>query len=742
MVGRLFLLSSLLLSAVGCAFRPNPNSDRAPADGRLVARTDYSAPAAWEPPVVQGRAFWNMLDHKQRQWEGIPQYTKHINTEPMVYESAVRYSLGRLLGRTNDPLRVCAGSLQPADARKAPFPADVPFLLCGIRVRPPFRTLMPFRADKAGFAAWKKRYPNFLGFEAGTEWDPEVISFLNRGSEEQLEGLRRQFLEDGYTEADAKAAVDRTRTLLETSRKGRAEAAAGLKTCFDALRGYCFGDPLEWGAAGATLETTNTGPYRHQVSLAFIRGAARQYRKFWSWYIALCYNGTDSQGVGRTDQTPYYTMTAPTIGKSLGKDYGMSVSLNRRDMYLAYLSGATFVAHEVWPYAYCQLSITNKGPWDKEQEWILSPHGEAMKEWYAFATRHPRGAPYAPVALAVPFSQGMSQAAATSFSRFPAQRPDTMIDAFFYTLFPYNQDTKRGQEGCLANSPYGDLYDVLVLDPPSGPPRRGTLEAYKALILLGRYEFDRKAVARLKQYVSSGGTLVLTLEQLNERFDEDFIGLVRSGQAAEVQGPVRDQVTGQTLDLNEPYDYVPIELRGGRALWEDASGAPLAVARDYGKGRVITTLVDWMMPRGNVPPEGTAAIPSAWLQSLWNGRDLPFVRLLMDAVVRDVLPVAVEGDIQFGLNKRPDGWLVYLINNKGVTKWTDTPEVLDPAAAARVTVTCAALGAVGAVTELRGETPIVYDQARRQFEVEVGPGDVRVVWIETPAAPAKQGDPL
>ena len=146
-----------------------------------------------------------------------------------------------------------------------------------------------------------------------------------------------------------------------------AESVAGLKTCFDALRAYCFGDtarmlflrggwcwdhyPLEWGAGGVTMETTNTGPYRHQVSLFFARGAARQYRSFWSWYIALCYNGNDSKGIGRTDQTPYYTMVPNTLGESLGKDHGMSVSLNRRDMYLGYLNGASFVAHEVWPDA-------------------------------------------------------------------------------------------------------------------------------------------------------------------------------------------------------------------------------------------------------------------------------------------------------------------------------------------------------------------------------------------------------
>jgi hypothetical protein len=43
-------------------------------------------------------------------------------------------------------------------------------------------------------------------------------------------------------------------------------------------------------------ETTNTGNYRHQVSMVSVRGAARQSGKPWAWYIATFYNGYDRQG--------------------------------------------------------------------------------------------------------------------------------------------------------------------------------------------------------------------------------------------------------------------------------------------------------------------------------------------------------------------------------------------------------------------------------------------------------------
>ncbi len=659
-----FLLLALVWwMAGGCAVdgtrggrEPNANTNL------LVARADFDVSPEWKLPVIMGRDFWNMLAHKQGKWETTAQYKNYINTEPMVSESAVRYSLDRALGETNNPLEVGVGGLRGLEEKKGPLVTNVPFEICGIRARPPFRTMLPFRTDVSAYKRWKAQYPNFLGFEAGCEWDNEYIVFLCSKDNGNIDGLQAQFKKDGYAEADIAKSIATIRQVVEESKKGRRQAAAGLKSCYDALRRYCFNDdsrmlflrsgwcfdhyPLEWGAGGVIMETTNTGPYRHQISMFFARGAARQYRKFWAWYIALCYNGYDSKGQGHTDQTPYYTMVSNTLGKSLGKDYGVSVSLNRRDMYLGYLNGASFVAHEVWPYAYCQLREKTKGPWDKAQEWELSPHGEAMKEWYAFARRHPdRGVAYAPVALAVPFDHGQPQWCAKAFSYFPAMRWDTMIDAFMYTLVPYSQDVKKGQEGCLANSPYGDIYDVLVLDPPSGPVRLKTLADYKVLVLLGKYDFDRKVVKRLKDYVSGGGTLVVNIEQMNAMFTEDFIGLARSGKKAEAKGTVRNRTNGAETKISEPYDYEVVTMRGGRMIWEDESGAPLAALNRYGKGNVVTTLVDWMVPRGNIGEAGDKGVPSAWLQSLWKGRQMPFVKLLMDEIAGEVLPVSVKGDI-------------------------------------------------------------------------------------------------
>lgn len=56
--------------------------------------------------------------------------------------------------------------------------------------------------------------------------------------------------------------------------------------------------------------------------------------------------------------------------------------------------------------------------------------------------------------------------------------------------------------------------------------------------------------------------------------------------------------------------------------------------------------------------------------------------------------LAVEGNIQWGLNKTVKGWMLWLMNNKGVTKFLEEPEDLDPKAAAHVKVTYRVLCAI------------------------------------------------
>jgi hypothetical protein len=693
----------------------------APGPMRIVAGDDGQVNAGLAPPVIFGRRFWNMLS------VGARLTPAPAGEEPMVREAAICYHVPDLRTPKGDPLAVSVDCLEKL--KPAPDPR-VPFVVYTSAGRPPFRCLDAFQADRQGYEKWKAAHPNFLGFWTGVEWDNEYLTALNSPQRAAQEWRKK-----GYSET----ALEKMQSVVARAGVDRRGAVEGLHACYDGLRRYFFDDPehmtflrggwcfdhypLEWGAGLVISETTNTGNYRHQVSLFNVRGAARQYGKPWEWYIATYYNGHDAQGKLSVNNEPNYVSTtrsaAPGSQENSGPGFGMSVSLNRRDMYLAYLSGASFVDHEDWGRAYC---LRKEGD-SKRRE--LSPHGEAMREWYAFTQRHAdRGVSYAPVALLMPFDQGYPQWGGHPWSHFPVERGDAMIDAFLYTVVPHTQDTRRGLEGCLSNSPLGDIYDVLLPNPPSGPIPLDRLRNYRVAILLGAFDLDAPLAARLADYVRQGGTLVVNVRQVNGRLPPELLGAKPAASSRAIQGPVAAASGGVTLD--EPYDFQPLELHGAEPLWTDTQGGVVASVNRYGRGRVVLTAVDYMLPR---TPAAKGAGQKIWT-ALLKGKRMPLVEDLMRRIVDEVLPIAVHGDIEYGLSKVADGWWVYLINNRGVTKFTQTPETFDAGATARVTVDMRRL-AVAGLRELRAEQPITPEQGKNAFTIDVGPGDIRVVKIVT-----------
>lgn len=54
-------------------------------------------------------------------------------------------------------------------------------------------------------------------------------------------------------------------------------------------------------------------------------------------------------------------------------------------------------------------------------------------------------------------------------------------------------------------------------------------------------------------------------------------------------------------------------------------------------------------------------------------------------MVREHVPVEVEGDpTQYAINRTPEGWVIELVSNRGVTKRGGRPAVVDPEGKVRV----------------------------------------------------------
>ena len=90
---------------------------------------------------------------------------------------------------------------------------------------------------------------------------------------------------------------------------------------------------------------------------------------------------------------------------------------------------------------------------------------------------------------------------------------------------------------------------------------------------------------------------------------------------------------------------------------------------------------------------------------------------------KQYLPIEVNGDaVQYAINRTPNGWLVELINNRGMVKKPDQPAVVDARAIAHVRLK--AKVQCETVSELRSNR--VHNKPEI-LEIEVGPGAVELV---------------
>jgi hypothetical protein len=206
-----------------------------------------------------------------------------------------------------------------------------------------------------------------------------------------------------------------------------------------------------------------------------------------------------------------------------------------------------------------------------------------------------------------------------------------------------------------------------------------------------------------------------------------FLGFERNpipfGANEKVAVPVRQSIGGETFYLNESYERETVKLKGAITLLEDAAGKVLACKNKFGKGNVIVSTVDCLVPKNELEYQKGDV-----LKNMVYGKKFPFIEYFLRQIVNEVLPLEVKGDIQYGMNKLSDGWLLYLINNKGVTKFTNKEQILDFAKTAKVVVSLRNMK-VSKLTELRGERELPLDYATNSFTIDVPAGEIRVVKI-------------
>jgi hypothetical protein len=196
------------------------------------------------------------------------------------------------------------------------------------------------------------------------------------------------------------------------------------------------------------------------------------------------------------------------------------------------------------------------------------------------------------------------------------------------------------------------MFDVIFAYPDAAKWR--TIDDYPVVIATGDIELTEAEGKRLAQYVEQGGTLLAADTHLTGP-GAALIGLPKVGDAAEAAG--YRWLTDETVHPSQRYRYREIKSFDAderhpstpwRTLATTSDGKVICGSVDRGKGRLIYLSV----PRG-----------------LGIDRALhPAVARLIAHLTRGLMPIEVDGDVNWLVNRGDKTWLVTLLNPHGQDK--------------------------------------------------------------------------
>ncbi len=449
----------------------------------------------------------------------------------------------------------------------------------------------------------------------------------------------------------------------------------------------------ERGARLLGLETAQGLP-SDTLLFAFLRGAGKQYGRLtyqatsiWNRYGYNIYSGRKTEGAN---------------GYGYGPNRGCSLSLHKRLFFAGYTGGDCIAGTETAQFTADRLE---NGAAE------LSPLGRQHLEIAEFTRKHPdRGVVYTPVAFLLDFHNGWNMPRHLYrpdkykiWGKFPYEKGDYLIDGIFRMVWPGYEDASylRNERGFVANTPYGDIFDVLT-----NRCHPDILKQYPCVMLLGDVEMTPEAVRNLTAYVQAGGDLILDARHA-KAFPEAITG-VRLGAEAKACLS-RSLATGKTF-AEQPYTYTVLTAGTARPLLVNEAGHPLMALNRAGKGRVVVGAADYWMTDAltYAAPEIVNMEPPHTL--------LQGVRAVLSGYFDSFLPVEVA---PAGLNVRvncyagdPKRLLVSLTNNDLFADWRGALRVR--------------LGAVASARELRSGKAL---PAGKEIALTVPAGDVVLVEV-------------
>jgi hypothetical protein len=456
---------------------------------------------------------------------------------------------------------------------------------------------------------------------------------------------------------------------------------------------------------GYEVDSTN---FHVPMRIAFQRGAARQYGGAWINYASgnfgdACNYFTQEPQVPRGAKGWYSNKYAVTDG--------VTACWYRKLYYLNYLGGASAI--------FWEQSLANQYllPGPGTHPVGLSPFGRATEDFMAFVGRLPgRGEPLTPVALLLSHAHGYEPVnySCKMLNGFPWGRADTELRELFNACW-YPAAVAEGRPASpdvqsMPSGIYGNIFDVLV----DRPARARAVFDYPVVWAAGDVDLGGAWPAVLEEYVRKGGTLVVNVEAAT--LPAGLLGLRPTGKKAVAE---EWRPEGGEARAAVPFEVAGVELDGAKVLAWAGAKTPLITRHAVGAGAVVVSLVPRMLGQDE--------------------RAHPAVMYLLNGLTAGLLPVEVRrtdgsplrGEVMYQVNKTKDGYLVLLVNNRGVDKTPNGVARVDRRAWADVVVqTRLPVTVAREYTEPR-DLAVAAGKGSAEVRVRIHPGDVQVVYLTT-----------
>lgn len=566
--------------------------------------------------------------------------------------------------------------------------------------------------------------PAFLGVRAFNEWGTNLDRFLmikfHRDKIKEAATKRRIPLFKDFFPANMKEPLTRE-AYTEAARfawlkmnkpfKGQVYALSGSQSWAISWAGG-------WEPIRAVI-TENRTPYRNNMVFnSLTRSAARMWQIPYGFLQAYDWNCRIGHPFASHMQNP---------SNSYRKQQGViriTPSLYRRLWYYMALSNAAVLLDESDHMRYAD--------WGGKGNYRLSWYGEICAEIQDFQRLNPdTGINYNPVGLLLSWHNGWAYKGSNAFNRFPYNDGEHMTREVINSML-FNYFEKKELSSFFAATPFGDLYDILRLDTPSGILPLELLKNYKVLFLLGEHQLDNAAVTRLQEYVRNGGTLIINAAQL-KNVPSQFTGVL----------PGKTAVFTEMSDLNGKklpsgaFTATVLEPQSAKPLYM-ADAQCLGAINRFGDGQVITLGAHWLL-------ENERRVEG----SIVHKKLLPVAPDLMAKLLPSLTPFTLEGDrvkeqLAWQVNRKGDNWILAAYNNAGVTPACTTgahysgPEEFDRSKK----VTCrirVPQDIKFAVNLISGEKCYFAGDSKGAFlEYEIEPGDLLILEFSGQEIPARR----